>query len=166
MQEKTDTDSLSQYFEIRSRQINELLQTQDPNPYPHKFQVTYDCSQFEKDYGHLKSGESDKSVELRIGARIYNKRSSGSKLIFYDIRTAADTETIGTHLQVVCQAQEAKDGSPPFEKQHENIRRGDIIGIVGYPGRTNPKNRLAEGKEGELSIFAQEIVLLAPCLHM
>lgn len=53
-----------------------------------------------------------------------------------------------------------------FEKQHENIRRGDVIGIVGYAGRTNPKNRVAEGKEGELSIFATEITLLSPCLHM
>lgn len=74
--------------------------------------------------------------------------------------------SIGTQLQVVCQAQLIKEGGVPFEKQHENIRRGDVIGIVGYAGRTNPKNRLAEGKEGELSIFATEIVLLSPCLHM
>lgn len=67
---------------------------------------------------------------------------------------------------MVCQAQLVKEGGVPFEKQHENIRRGDVIGIVGYPGRTNPKNKLAEGKEGELSIFATEIVLLSPCLHM
>jgi lysyl-tRNA synthetase class 2 len=67
---------------------------------------------------------------------------------------------------VVCQAQLVKEGGVSFEKQHENIRRGDVIGIVGYAGRTNPKNRLAEGKEGELSVFATEIVLLSPCLHM
>jgi lysyl-tRNA synthetase class 2 len=83
-----------------------------------------------------------------------------------DIRTSADTVSIGTRLQVVCQAQLVKAGGPAFEKQHENIRRGDVIGIVGYAGRTNPKNKLAEGKEGELSVFATEIVLLSPCLHM
>lgn len=68
----------------------------------------------------------------------------------------------------MCQAQLVKEdgGAPSFEKQHENIRRGDVVGIVGYAGRTNPKNRLAEGKEGELSVFATEIVLLSPCLHM
>ena len=43
----------------------------------------------------------------------------------------------------------------------ELLRRGDIIGIVGYPGRTAPRGR----PEGELSIFAREIVLLTPCLH-
>ena len=60
----------------------------------------------------------------------------------------------------MCQAQESA-GSVPFEAQHEHLRRGDIIGIVGYPGRTAPKNR----PEGELSIFAKEVVLLTPCLH-
>lgn len=42
-----------------------------------------------------------------------------------------------------------------------NLRRGDIIGVIGYPGRTSPKNR----DDGELSIFAQEVILLTPCLH-
>ncbi len=79
-----------------------------------------------------------------------------------DIRTSADTVSIGTHVQIVCQAQLAKGGVEAFEKQHENIRRGDVIGIVGHAGRTNPKNR----PEGDLSIFATEIVLLSPCLHM
>ena len=60
----------------------------------------------------------------------------------------------------MCQAQEAT-GSVPFEKEHEHLRRGDIIGVIGYPGRTAPNNR----PEGELSIFAREIILLTPCLH-
>ncbi|GMF98788.1 unnamed protein product [[Candida] boidinii] len=45
---------------------------------------------------------------------------------------------------------------------HELLRRGDIIGVIGYPGRTNP----AKGGEGELSVFATEVQLLTPCLHM
>ena len=81
-----------------------------------------------------------------------------------DVKTSADSESIGLNLQVLCAAQDATNVD--FEKQHDPIRRGDIIGIIGYPGRSNPKNKLAEGKEGELSIFAQEIILLSPCLHM
>lgn len=61
---------------------------------------------------------------------------------------------------MVAQAQFAT-GGVPFEEQHEQLRRGDIVGIVGFPGRSNPKNR----PDGELSIFATEVVLLAPCLH-
>jgi len=64
-------------------------------------------------------------------------------------------------MQIMCQSNNAT-GDVPFAAQHEYLRRGDIIGIVGFPGRTNPKNRAT----GELSIFAREVILLTPCLHM
>jgi len=38
-------------------------------------------------YGSLKSGESRKDVQIQAGGRIYNKRTSGTKLVFYDIRS-------------------------------------------------------------------------------
>ena len=37
------------------------------------------------------------------------------------------------------------------------IKRGDIIGVVGQPGKT---------KRGELSLFPTSLQLLTPCLHM
>ncbi|KAI9842881.1 MAG: lysyl-tRNA synthetase [Thelocarpon superellum] len=144
----------NQYFEIRSRHIHKLRQTKDPQPYPHKFQVTTDLRQFLQEHESLKKGELRNDVEVRVGGRIYTKRSSGSKLVFYDIRAE------GVKVQVMCQSQEAT-GEVPFEAQHEHLRRGDIIGIVGYPGRTSPRNR----DQGELSIFARQIILLTPCLH-
>lgn len=101
----------------------------------------------------MAKGEQKPDVQVRVAGRIYTKRASGAKLIFYDIRAE------GVKVQVVCQAQNA--GGDSFEAQHENLRRGDIIGIVGFPGRSSPKNRA----DGELSIFATEVVLLAPCLH-
>lgn len=60
-----------------------MLQAPETNPYPHKFQVTYDDSNFEKEFQHLKSGESVPEKELSIAGRIYSIRASGSKLIFY-----------------------------------------------------------------------------------
>ena len=60
----------------------------------------------------------------------------------------------------MCQVQFAT-GARNFEAQHEHIRRGDIVGIIGFPGRTAPRTR----DDGELSIFVKELVLLAPCLH-
>ncbi|MCJ1254226.1 lysyl-tRNA synthetase [Lignoscripta atroalba] len=144
----------NQYFEIRSAKVKKLRETKNPSPYPHKFNVTTDLRDFLKTYESLKTGEHRTDVEVRLGGRIYTKRSSGSKLVFYDVRAE------GVKIQVMCQAQEAS-GSIPFEQQHEHLRRGDIIGIVGYPGRTAPRNR----PEGELSIFAREIILLTPCLH-
>ncbi|KAF4553063.1 Lysine--tRNA ligase cla4-like protein [Elsinoe fawcettii] len=144
----------NQYFEIRSRAIQKFRQTQNPNPYPHKFQVNYDARNFINDYGQLKTGETKKEQTLCIGARIYNKRSSGTNLCFYDVRAE------GTRIQIMCQSQESTS-EKSFPEQHEHLRRGDIIGIKGFPGRTNPRNRA----EGELSIFAQEVILLTPCLH-
>ncbi|GLB02330.1 lysine--tRNA ligase KRS1 [Aspergillus vadensis CBS 113365] len=144
----------NQYFEIRSKRINKLRETKNPDPYPHKFQVTDDLRKYLTDYEGLAKGEQKPEVAVRIAGRIYTKRASGAKLIFYDIRAE------GVKVQVVAQAQHAT-GDVPFEAQHEHLRRGDIVGIVGFPGRTSPKNRA----DGELSIFATEVVLLSPCLH-
>ncbi|KAL6714486.1 lysyl-tRNA synthetase [Lecanora helva] len=144
----------NQYFEIRSRRIQEFRKSHKPNPYPHKFLVTTDLRDFLKEHEKLKTGEHLKDVEVRLGGRIYTKRVSGSKLVFYDLRAE------GVKVQIMCQAQEAS-GLIPFEEQHEHLRRGDIIGVIGYPGRTAPRNR----PEGELSIFAREVILLTPCLH-
>jgi lysyl-tRNA synthetase class 2 len=60
----------------------------------------------------------------------------------------------------MAQAQEALGD---YLTQHVHLHRGDIIGIVGFPGRTNPKKG---DNPGELSIFAREVVLLTPCLKM
>lgn len=76
-----------QYFEIRSRNINKLRESQDPSPYPHKFSVNTNLKDFAPTHNVLKSGEVLKDVEIRVAGRIYNKRASGTKLVFYDIRS-------------------------------------------------------------------------------
>lgn len=114
-----------------------------------------DLRKFHQDYADVKSGETRPKVELRVGGRVFVKRESGPKLIFYDIKDQ------GAKVQVFCQLQFMGDDAETFQKMHEHIHRGDIIGIVGYPGRTSPKTRA----EGELSIFATDLMLLTPCLH-
>jgi len=44
-----------------------------------------------------------------------------------------------------------------FESEMDLIKRGDVIGVEGNPGKT---------KKGELSIVPKKIQLLSPCLHM
>ncbi|TDZ38478.1 Lysine--tRNA ligase cla4 [Colletotrichum spinosum] len=150
----------SQYFENRSRAIKKLRDSKTTNPFPHKFHRDYDVRNLVKDFGHLKSGEFDKSKVLRVGARIYTKRASGNNLIFYDVIVDS------TKVQAMAQAQEVAEGAPSFEAQHVNLRRGDVVGIIGYPGRTAPKSKIDKGEEGELSIFVTEIILLTPCLQV
>lgn len=50
-----------------------------------------------------------------------------------------------------------RDATYDFGAVHASTRRGDILGVRGYPGKS---------KRGELSIFPKECVLLTPCLHM
>ncbi|XPS74118.1 Lysine--tRNA ligase [Ascochyta lentis] len=146
----------NQYFEIRSNRINALRASKDPNPYPHKFHTNTRIHEFVEQHKGLTRGEELKDgPEIRIGLRVMAIRSSSSSLRFYVGKAE------GVTIQVMCQLQNAK-GDVPFEKQHENIQRGDIIGVVGYAGRTAPK----KGGDGELSVFAQEVILLTPCLRM
>jgi Lysyl-tRNA synthetase (class II) len=44
-----------------------------------------------------------------------------------------------------------------FASDLVKIKRGDIIGVTGSPGKT---------KKGELSIIPKKLTLLSPCLHM
>ncbi|KAF2405251.1 lysyl-tRNA synthetase [Trichodelitschia bisporula] len=155
---KAETDMAdlnpNQYFEMRCREINKLRETHLPDPYPHKFNVITNPHEFHQRFDYLGNGESAQDIEVRVGARIITKRSYGKNLRFYDVKTE------GVMLQVMCQTLEGTDSTAPIEK-YENLQRGDIIGVVGYPGRTQPKSR----DVGELSIFATEVVLLTPCLR-
>jgi lysyl-tRNA synthetase class 2 len=44
-----------------------------------------------------------------------------------------------------------------FSKIIAQIRRGDIVGVKGFPAKT---------KKGELSVIPTEMQVLTPCLHM
>ncbi|KAF5100349.1 hypothetical protein D0Z00_001317 [Geotrichum galactomycetum] len=142
----------NQYFEIRSRQINELRTSKTPNPYPHKFHVSIRIDQFVEKYAHLKRGDELKDEKVSIAGRVFTKRESGTQLKFYVLHGE------GKQVQVVAQA----FGEEQLDSVHDLLRRGDIIGVTGYPFRTSPK----KGGEGELSVFVEAVQLLTPSLHM
>ncbi|KAK0878607.1 lysyl-tRNA synthetase [Friedmanniomyces endolithicus] len=144
-----------QYFEIRSRAVKRMKETQSPNPFPHKYTVDYDLANFEREYGQLKKGEVDRDRTISIAARIYNIRTAGENIRFYEVAVN------GAEIQIMATNNESTSKTP-FTEQHDHLRRGDWIGVKGFPGRTSPKR---EDNPGELSVFAQETTLLAPCLH-
>ena len=139
----------TQYFENRSHTITNLKNTKKPHPYPHKFQVDLSVRQFVEKYKAIAESNTFLPEEVSVAGRIVNLRTSG-KLIFYVI--AGD----GAEVQALCRLDEHK-GDLTFEETHKLLRRGDIIGIKGKPGKSNT---------GELSIAPGEVVLLSPCLHM
>ncbi|XP_034973528.1 lysine--tRNA ligase isoform X2 [Zootoca vivipara] len=139
----------NQYYKIRSQAIQQLRGTSE-DPFPHKFHVDISLSDFIEKYNHLQAGDHLTDVTVRLAGRIHAKRASGGKLIFYDLRGE------GVKLQVMANSRNYKSEE---EYMHINnkLRRGDIIGVQGNPGKT---------KKGELSIIPYQITLLAPCLHM
>jgi lysyl-tRNA synthetase, class II len=144
----------TKYLENRKKWIEEQ-KTKGENPYPHKFHVSIRLPEFTKKYHPItKKGEFIEGETQSVSGRVLSIRSQGAGLIFYDI-ISDDAK-----VQIFCSAKFHK-GSKSFEDTHENIRRGDFIGIIGFPGRTNPK----EG-EGELSLQAHDVHHLSYCLHM
>ncbi|KIK93555.1 hypothetical protein PAXRUDRAFT_828849 [Paxillus rubicundulus Ve08.2h10] len=142
----------NQYFELRSRAIMKLKETQELNPYPHKFEVTKSVADFIREYGReglIAPGQKLEGAIVRLAGRVHNIRSSGSKLKFYDLHGE------GQHVQILANVREAAD-EKSFLATQQIFRRGDIVGVVGTPSRS---------QKGELSISPSEMVLLAPNLH-
>lgn len=147
--------SPAQYFEARSRQVKELRNTHSPNPYPHKFHVSITNPAFLEKYAYLERGQTLPDEKVSIAGRIHAKRESGSKLKFYVLHGD------GVEVQLMSQLQDYYD-EKAYEADHDLLKRGDIVGVEGYVGRTQPK----KGGEGEISVFVSRVELLTPCLHM
>lgn len=139
----------NQYFEMRVSALNKA-KASGKNPYPHKFLTTLTVPEFVAKYAHLGEGEHLEGEVVSLAGRVYIKRESGAKLIFYDLQGQ------GGKIQVMAQAQYA-ESAEEFTTTHASIYAGDIVGVVGFPGRS---------KKGELSIFPYEMVRLSACLHL
>jgi lysyl-tRNA synthetase, class II len=70
---------------MRSKAINELRKTKNPDPYPHKFQTTMSIPDFVNKYSYLKRGEDVNDAHIALAGRIMVKRDSSNKLKFYDL---------------------------------------------------------------------------------
>lgn len=104
----------------------------------------------EKFSDNMKDGEVLENEVHSIAGRVHAIRESGAKLIFYDLRGE------GLKIQVMANARNYVS-EEKFVSDISKIRRGDIIGVIGNPGKT---------KKGEFSIMPHSITLLSPCLHM
>ncbi|PON92365.1 Lysine-tRNA ligase, class II [Trema orientale] len=140
----------TQYFENRLKYLASQ-KTEGQNPYPHKFFVSLSIPEYIETYGGLSNGEHQEDVSLSLAGRIMSKRSSSSKLFFYDLHGG------GAKVQVMADASKSDMDEAEFSKFHSSVKRGDIVGVTGFPGKT---------KRGELSIFPKSFLVLSHCLHM
>lgn len=120
------------------------------NPYPHKFNNSHRVSEFIAQFSAISDGEHLEGEVVSVAGRVMSKRIQG-KLAFYDLYSE------GHKIQIMSDIGRYEGGEEKFFEIHGLLRRGDIVGVVGIPGKS---------KKGELSIFPSEVVLLSPCLHM
>ncbi|OVA16355.1 Lysine-tRNA ligase [Macleaya cordata] len=141
----------TQYFENRLK-VLAAQKAVGKNPYPHKFFVSMSIPEYIEKYEGLSDGDHLEDVEVSLaGSRIMNKRTSSSKLFFYDLHGG------GAKVQVMVDARNSEMDEAEFSRFHSGVKRGDIVGVSGFPGKS---------KKGELSIFPKSFTVLSHCLHM
>ena len=87
---------------MRTRAIQKLRETQNPNPYPHKFDVSMSLTHYIKKYGaegKIAPGTRLEGTVESLAGRIHNIRASGQKLRFYDLHSE------GKKVQIMATAQ-------------------------------------------------------------
>eukprot|EP01102_Stenamoeba_stenopodia_P008554 TRINITY_DN2468_c0_g1_i1.p1 TRINITY_DN2468_c0_g1~~TRINITY_DN2468_c0_g1_i1.p1 ORF type:complete len:562 (+),score=166.78 TRINITY_DN2468_c0_g1_i1:175-1860(+) len=147
---KAEVVDASKYFELRLESIAQYKAATGNDAYPHKFQTTITIPEFVAKWNNVKPGERIADQIVSLAGRINSKRESGSNLVFYDLRAE------GAKVQVLSDKSVYEGDDAAFAAAHAVLRRGDIIGVRGFPGAS---------KKGELSILPLQVVLLAPCLH-
>jgi lysyl-tRNA synthetase class 2 len=136
------------YYETRCASLKKL-ESEGLITHPHKFDVTLSFQEFRARYQHLKNGEQDED-SVGLAGRITSKRSSSSKLFFYDFFND------GEALQIIANHKVYREQDKFGEINDTILKRGDIVGVFGIPARS---------KTGELSVIAFKLTLLSPCYH-
>uniref|UniRef100_A0A7S1L6Q7 lysine--tRNA ligase n=1 Tax=Neobodo designis TaxID=312471 RepID=A0A7S1L6Q7_NEODS len=157
--------------------------THTAGAYPHKFPVDMSLAKFRQTFGSqvTEKGQVLRDTIVTVAGRVFSKRSNSGKLHFMSLQqqtgSSDGTSDASATLQVIamaddfeCDAGKALMGARagpaiPAQKTltetiqgcHHAVKRGDIVGIAGYPGVSNT---------GELSIYAVRVVLLSTCLQM
>jgi lysyl-tRNA synthetase, class II len=103
---------------------------------------------FKEKFEYLKEGEKLNETLQNLIGRIIMKREASKKLFFFTIQDSNQNM-----IQIMSSKQNF--GEEEFEI-NKIIKRGDIIAIRGFPGKTGT---------GELSLISNKIEILSPCLH-
>jgi lysyl-tRNA synthetase class 2 len=118
--------------------------------YPYSFSTNCKYNDLiNTEYDHDNKSDDKYSIMCRV----ILKRNSSNKLYFLTVNVLGEN-LVNSSIQIVIMKQLLEN-----ENDLEVVKKitlGDVIGIEGNLGKT---------KVGEISIFATNIILLAPCLH-
>jgi len=147
--EDADMDP-TQYFNNRTTMLKRL-EAEGINVYPHKFHCSMQLSEYVSTFSaSLADGERKDDVTVNLAGRVSSIRQQG-KLIFFDLTGE------GVKVQLMSDASTYGGSEAKWTLLVSNLRKGDVVGVVGHPGKS---------KRGELSVFPVDLVLLSPCMHM
>ena len=121
------------------------LQEKGLNPYPHEFKRSHSLKDIQKEYGHLKAGESLES-KVQVAGRLMLKRAMG-KAVFFNIQDQRGS------MQCYLKTQEMDKSSFQF---FASVDIGDIVGLEGMPFRT---------RKGELTLRCRNFQILCKSLQ-
>lgn len=149
----------------REQTLLKILQTDQRNhlypPLAALPKISHTISQVRTIFSHLRAGEKMEDTVVTVAGRISSIRTLGSKMMFVDLIGGVEAEP--SHIQIVISAQsystnvaDSDDFALKWDQASQILRRGDIICVAGT-GRTT--------KRGELSIDANKLHLLSPCLN-
>jgi lysyl-tRNA synthetase, class II len=143
------TSSDENYRKLRMEEISKFEKEKEISVYPTKYlKSTVSILNFKEKYEYLKEGEKLNETLQNLIGRIIMKREASKKLFFLTIQDSNQNM-----IQIMSSKQNF--GEEEFEI-NKIIKRGDIIAIRGFPGKTGT---------GELSLISNKIEILSPCLH-
>ena len=123
----------TQYFDQRVRELSEMKAAgKHRHLYPHKFHAALSIPQFQFEYKQMDIANGQRlEREVSVAGRVYNKRSSGSSLYFYDLQGQ------GERVQIVADRKSAQ-----HTRSHSPAVSHSTLSIPGRRQRTDDRTCL------------------------
>ncbi|KAL3672675.1 hypothetical protein V7S43_001969 [Phytophthora oleae] len=130
--------------------------------YPHFFPVSMSLQEYQQKFDGLESKARRTEETVALAGRVVAIRHASKNLVFLDLQSD------GHIVQVLSEVKhfegrgdeaatgDKEEAKKEFRALHESLRRGDIIGVKGFPGKSG---------KGELSIIPRQLEILAPCVQ-
>lgn len=116
------------------------------NAFPYRYERTAQCAQIQSDFSSLQTGEKKPDQVYQMAGRIMTLRSMG-KAVFFNFQDMTGS------LQVYLKLEEL---APEQKAAFDLVDLGDIVGISGFPFRT---------QKGELSLHGKEFHILTKTIE-
>jgi lysyl-tRNA synthetase, class II len=125
--------------------------------YPNQFRPTASPAEFSAKFAEIDAGARLRDETARIAGRIQHLRHASKKLVFFDLVQGGDrVQVLVSRFNFQGSQEAGTDAQDQFSELTAALRRGDIVGVHGFVGKSD---------KGELSLIATNIEVLSPCLE-